>query len=103
MITVTVEAWPFINELFGSDMSHRYVMKIKVKKDTTLEDLIEKLCKQKPSLRQVLMKSKHNELSGVSSKASIVLNGRLTNSTTDMATKVNEGDRIILVQGFAGG
>ena len=103
MITVTIEAWPLLSELFGGDKAHRYVFKMEAAENSTLEDLIGTLCESNPALGQVFIKTDKKELYGASMSVSVILNSHVITSVKDYRTKLQEGDRMLFVQGFAGG
>jgi len=66
MITIIIEAWPLLSELFGGDKTHRYVFKMEVAENTTLKDLIATLCERNPGLGQFFIKTEKKELCGTS-------------------------------------
>ena len=103
MITVTIEAWPLLSELFGGDKTRRYVFKMEAAEGSTLQDLIEVLCQRKPVLDQFFVKTDKNELCDTLMLVSVVLNSQVITSKEGYQTKLQEGDQVIFVQGFVGG
>ena len=103
MVSITIEAWTLASELFGSDKRKNYVFKMEIAENSTLEDLIGSLCENYPALGQVIVKTDKNELCGTSMYVSVILNDQLINSTEGFQGKLQDGDRVLFVQGFSGG
>jgi molybdopterin converting factor small subunit len=103
VINITIEAWSLASELFGGDKRKNYVLKMDVAENSTLEDLIGSLSKNYPALDRALVKTDKNELLGTSMYVSVILNDQLINSTKGYQVKLQDGDRVLFVQGFSGG
>jgi len=103
MITVAIEAWPLLGELFGGNITERFKFSMDVVKGTTLEGLIGVLCTRHPLLGRFFIKTDKNELCGTLELVSVILNSHMITSKEDYLTLLKEGDRIIFTQGFAGG
>jgi molybdopterin converting factor small subunit len=103
MLNVTIEAWPLLSGLLGVDKTRRYVFKMEVPENSTLEDLIRKICEDKPALDQLFIKTDKNKLCGTLELMSVILNSHVITTMEGYQTKLQEGDRVIFVQGFVGG
>ncbi len=103
MINITVEVWPMLSEIFVGDKSRRCVFNTEVAENCTLEELIGTLCESKPALGRFFVKTEKNELCDTSGYVSVILNDHLINSMESYQRKLQDGDRVLLVQGFAGG
>lgn len=103
MVSITIEAWTLASELFGGDKRKNYVFKMETAESSTLEDLIGALCERYPALGQVFIKTDKSELCGTTMHVSVILNDHLINSMKGYQAKLQDGDRILFVQGFSGG
>lgn len=103
MINITIEAWPLASRLFGGDKGKKCVFKMEAPQDGTLGDLIGSLCENNPALAEVFIKTDNNELCRTSMSVAITLNAQVINSREGYQTKLQDGDRIVFVQGFSGG
>jgi len=100
MPKVTIEVWSSLSHLFGLDRRTRHVLDMEIDEGTTLAGVLEKLADENPRFAEVMYKPNSNEPSG---HVSVVVNERLPELLDGYETKLNEGDRIILVQAYAGG
>jgi len=103
MINITIEAWTLASELFGGDKRGNYLFKMETAESSTLEDLIGALCERYPALGPVFIKTDKGELCGTTMYVSVILNDHLVNSTKGYQARLQDGDRVLFVQGFSGG
>ncbi len=100
MVKITIEAWPWLSELLGGSRNRRYIFDVEIEEDATLEALLAQLAEGNDRFRAAIYKPGGKELSGY---LSAVINGRLPELLEGNQTRLQEGDRVVMVQGFAGG
>lgn len=100
MPRMTVEVWSSLSHLFGAERARRRSLQVEVEEGTTLEGLLRKLAQENPRFAEVMYKPDTSEPSG---QVSVVVNDRLPELLDGYETRLRDGDRIILVQAYAGG
>ena len=100
MPKVTVEVWSSLSHLFGLNRRKRHVLEVEIDEGTNLAGVLERLADDNPRFAKALYKPDSREPSGY---VSVVVNERLPELLNGYKTKMNEGDRIVLVQAYAGG
>lgn len=99
MAVVTVEVWPWLSELFGGSRLGRHVFQMELEEGTTLGGLLSRLSEGSDAIRQAL----YGDGVEPSGYVSTVLNGRLPELMEGHKTVLRDGDRVVLVHGYAGG
>ena len=97
---VTVEVWSSLSHLFGSGAPRRRFLEVPVEDGTTLAGLLQVLGQENPRFAERMYKPDTNEPSG---RVSVVVNDRLPELLDGYDTRLNDGDRVILVQAYTGG
>jgi len=100
MPEVTVEVWSSLSHLFGAERARRLSLEMEVEEGTTLEGLLKTVADENPRFAEVMYKPGTSEPSG---QVSVVVNDRLPELLDGYETRLHDGDRIILVQAYAGG
>lgn len=100
MPRMTVEVWSSLSHLFGAERARRRSLQVEVEEGTTLAGLLRKLAQENPRFAEVMYKPDTSEPSG---QVSVVVNDRLPELLDGYETRLHDGDRIILVQAYAGG
>ena len=97
---VTVEALPWLGEAFGGTRSARHVFEVEMEADATLASLLHKLAREYPSFRRVLYDPDTGDFS---ERVLVALNDHLPELLDGYKTSLRPGDRITLMQAYAGG
>ena len=97
---VTVEALPWLGEMFGGKKTTRHVFDVEVEEGATLAAFLRMLAQQHPRFRRVMYDP---QTGSPSEQVAVVLNNRLPELLHGYETVLSSGDRIILVQAYAGG
>ncbi len=105
MATVSVMVWPSLTALFGPQThsgprTHRSrALDVEVAEGATLLDLLRLLAAAHPAFGAVMFGADDEPTDQVS----VVVNDRLPELLDGLATRLSDGDRVILVQAYAGG
>ncbi len=97
---VTIEALPWLGEAFGGLRSARHTFEVEVEADATLATLLNKLAREYPSFRRVVYDSDTGDFS---ERVLVALNDHLPELLEGYDTPLKAGDRITLMQAYAGG
>ncbi len=104
MIGVTVDVWSSVSHLFGAGgppgRAGKLVFDTQVADGAALEDLLRKLAADNPRFGRVAYDPRTKEPSG---QILVVVNDRLPELLNGYHTQLHDGDRITLVQAYAGG
>ncbi len=100
MLRVAVEVWPWLSQLLAENGGGRRVVEIEVEDGLDLEGLLVRLCEDNPRLHHAIYDPQTDEISDY---VSILVNGRLPGHREGYKTRLSDGDRVVVVQGFAGG
>ncbi len=99
MPTVSVRVWPSLTALFGAQGHRSRALEVEVGEDATLLELLRRLAAAHPAFGAVMFGADGEPTDEVS----VVLNDRLPELLDGLATRLRDGDRVILVQAYAGG
>ena len=97
---VTVEVWSSLSHLFGSEAPKRRSLEVLIEEGVTVAAVLWNLGRDYPRFADVMYKTNTNEPSG---RVSVVINDRLPELLEGHATRLHDGDRIIIVQAYTGG
>jgi molybdopterin converting factor small subunit len=100
MPTITIEIWSSLSHLFELKKRRRHFMDMEIDAGTTLAGVLEKIAEGYPRFAKVMYKPDSGKPSGA---ISVVVNERLPELLDGYETKLDEGDRIVLVQAYSGG
>ncbi len=99
VITVTVKVWSWLSAMFGIETTGARVLQVEVPEGTTLLDLLRQLGATYPKFGSVMFDAQGEP----SDQVSVVVNDRLPELGEGLATRLRDGDRVALVQAYAGG
>lgn len=99
MATVSVRIWPTLSALFGRETIRSRSLVVAVADGATLLDLLRGLAAEHPAFGAVMFDADGTPTDQVS----VVLNDRLPELLDGLATRLSDGDRVMLVQAYAGG
>jgi len=99
-ITITIEVWGSLSHLFGEERPKRRTLQMNADVGTTLEGLLINLAERYPSFADFYFKPNTTEPNG---RVSVIVNNRLPELLDGHETKLNDNDRIVLVQAYEGG
>ena len=94
-----MRVWPSLSGLFGPQTTRTHSLDVEVADDSTLLDLLHSLAATYPRFGAVMFSSRGEPADQVS----VVLNDRLPELLDGLATRLRDGDRVVLVQAYAGG
>jgi molybdopterin converting factor small subunit len=100
MATVTVDAWSTVGHLVGGDRGERRTLSMYVDDGETLAELLEKLADEYTEFERVMYKPGTRE---PSEYLAIVVNDRLPELLDGYQTRLDDGDKILIVQAYQGG
>ena len=100
MPTITIDIWSSVSHLFEFETRKRHSWEMEVEEGTTLAGVLEKLARDNPGFAKTMYKPGSNDPSG---SVTVVINERLPELLDGFRTIMGEGDRITLVQAYAGG
>ena len=100
MATVTVDAWSSASHLVGGRRGERRTLSMDVDDGETLAELLEQLADEYSRFENVMYKPGTREPSDY---LAIVVNDRLPELLDGYETRLNDGDRILIVQAYQGG
>lgn len=99
MTRVRVRVWASLSGLFGPQTTRTSALEVEVADDSTLLDLLRSLGATYPRFGAVMFGASGEP----SDQVSVVVNNRLPELLDGFATRLRDGDRVILVQAYAGG
>jgi molybdopterin converting factor small subunit len=99
MPRVSVRIWASLGGLFGQQTTSKRVLEVEVGDGSTLLDLLRSLGDAYPRFGGVMFDPSGEP----SDQISVVLNDRLPELLDGLGTALHDGDRVILVQAYAGG
>ena len=99
MVTVTVRVWSILSASFGIETARARVLEVEVPEGATILDLLKQLGAEYPRFGRVMFDAAGEP----SDQVSVVLNDRLPELLNGLATRLRAGDRVSLVQAYAGG
>jgi len=99
VIAVTVKVWSILSAAFGLETSGARTLEIEVPEGATLLDLLRQLAAEYPGFASVMFDPSGEP----SDQVSVVLNDRLPELGLGLDTPLRAGDRVTLVQAYAGG
>lgn len=99
MAAVSVRVWPSLTALFGAETIRSRALEVEVADGATLLDLVQRLAAAHPAFGALMFDAE----GAPTDQVSIVLNDRLPELLDGLATRLRDGDRVILVQAYAGG
>lgn len=97
---VTVEARPRLGEAFGGARSTRYIFDVELADGATLGDLLDKLAREHPTFNSIVYDPTTGDFS---ERVLVALNDSLPELQDGYRTALHPGDRITLMQAYAGG
>ena len=100
MATVTVDAWSTAGHLIGGGRGERRTLSVDIDGGETLAELLEQLADEYSRFEGVMYKPGTREPSGY---LAIVVNDRLPELQDGYETRLNDGDKILIVQAYQGG
>ena len=100
MATVTVKAWVSLSHLFGGEATRQRSVEVEIPDGTTLLAVLRLLAERYPSFGSVMFEAETDE---PSDQVTVVVNDQLPEVLEGYETRLHSGDRIILVQAYAGG
>jgi len=100
MPTITIEVWSSLSHLFEFETRKRYSWDMEVDAGTTLAAVLEALARDNPRFDKTMYKPESKVPSGA---VTVVINERLPELLDGYETEMSEGDRVTLVQAYAGG
>jgi molybdopterin converting factor small subunit len=99
VVTVTVRVWSWLSATFGLETTGSRTLEIQVPEGATILDLLKQLGEQYPRFGSVMFEADGEP----SDQVSVVLNDRLPELGEGLETRLRAGDRVTLVQAYAGG
>ncbi len=100
MATITVDAWSTVGHLVGGSRGERRTLPLNVDDGETLAGLLEKLADEYSRFERVMYRPGTRE---PSEYLAIVVNDRLPELLDGYQTRLNDGDRVLIVQAYQGG
>ncbi len=104
MSTITVEIWSSISHLFGEERppesGRKLYLQESLPEDGTLFDLLRQLAADNPRFGRMMFDPKTGNPTDL---VQIVVNDRLPELLQGYDTVLKDGDRVTLVQAYAGG
>jgi molybdopterin converting factor small subunit len=97
---VTVEALPWLGEAFGGTRSARHTFEVEVEEGATLATLLHKLASEHASFKRVVYEPRTGDFS---ERILVALNDHLPELLEGYETPLHPGDRVTLMQAYAGG
>lgn len=94
-----MRVWPTLTALFGPQSTRSRAIEVEVADGATLLDLLRSLGTAHPAFGAVMFGAD----GAASDQVSVVLNDRLPELLDGLATRLRDGDRVTLVQAYAGG
>ena len=94
-----MRVWPTLTALFGPESTRSRALEVEVADGATLLDLLRSLGTSHPAFGAVMFGAN----GAPSDQVSVVLNERLPELADGLATRLHDGDRVTLVQAYAGG
>ena len=99
MAKVSVRVWPTLTALFGAETIRSRALEVEVADGETLLDLLRHLAAAHPAFGAVMFTAD----GAPTEQVSVVVNDRLPELLDGLATRLRDGDRVMLVQAYAGG
>ena len=97
---LTVKIWSSLSGLFGPEITRSRTLEVEVPTGATLLDLLRQLGDRYPAFGRVMFDPVSGE---PGDEVAVVVNDRLPELLAGYATPLAEGDRVTLVQAYAGG
>jgi molybdopterin converting factor small subunit len=99
VLTVTVRVWSWLSGTFGLETTGARTLEVQAPEGATILDLLRQLGAEYPRFGSIMFEADGEP----SDQVSVVLNDRLPEIGEGLATRLRAGDRVTLVQAYAGG